>query len=511
MNGKINRFAKKEKNKLKKQKYGIYCVSLGAVFIAVLVFFNLLLSSLPSKYTAIDVSSSGMYTLSDVSEEFLAGVNEDVTLYFVCSDGVEDERIGTFLGRYVSLNPHITLQVVDPVASPDVIARFTSDELGDHSVIVSGERRSKIIDSSKFYTYYNAWIGEKLTYSEFSQYYGYYGSYMSQYETKEYFEGESLVSCAIEYVLAQTVPEIYVTTGHGESSLNTDLASYLERNGVTVTSVSIASAGVPSNCSALIINAPQTDISESEADLIKKYLDSGGKVMLITAPESATLANLSSVCAHMGMAGIAGTVCETKSENLESGTNAIVPNVDESHSATELLASLLDYYGGALGISKAHAIKAIAADGVSVTSLLTTSDAAYTVNGDEKSDVGKFALAAVGEKIVDEKDGTTANLVWIASADMLKNGASYYNVFCPISFLAWQYSGFDSGLAVSSVDVTETSLSVTADEANLWGNVFSIALPVSVLVAGAAVTLLRRKRGNAGKAAYPSCFSRGAK
>lgn len=89
---------------------------------------------------------------------------------------------------------------------------------------------------------------------------------------------------------------IYFLTGHGEADIegSTD-SSYsmvktaLENKNYTVKSLNLGNESkVPADTRALIIPGPQTPVSDSEAILVKSYLESGGSVIVMENPRSLT-------------------------------------------------------------------------------------------------------------------------------------------------------------------------------------------------------------------------------
>ena len=73
---------------------------------------------------------------------------------------------------------------------------------------------------------------------------------------------------------------------------------------------------IPEDADALLIYAPESDISSEEATLLEDYLEAGGKLLVIAGPtESGTLTNLYSVLESYGVEAADGLVVEADWEH----------------------------------------------------------------------------------------------------------------------------------------------------------------------------------------------------
>ena len=134
---------------------------------------------------------------------------------------------------------------------------------------------------------------------------------------------------------------------------------------------------VPEDAGALLINTPQSDISEDEAQKIADYLTSGGRLMLVTdPPKDGALTNLETLMAGYGVEAVNGIVVEANQNNYAWGTPYyLLPDL-KSHSITE---PLIDggYYV-LLSIAHGLRISDTLPDGVTADPLLSTSSSAYS-------------------------------------------------------------------------------------------------------------------------------------
>jgi ABC-type uncharacterized transport system involved in gliding motility auxiliary subunit len=101
-------------------------------------------------------------------------------------------------------------------------------------------------------------------------------------------EAEHAFTSAILEVTGTRQKKVYFLTGHGESSILTDYSaarSGLRDNLYQVDELDFTrSPRIPDDAAALIVAGPQRPPSSSEMDLLKAYLDGGGRVFLLLNP-----------------------------------------------------------------------------------------------------------------------------------------------------------------------------------------------------------------------------------
>ncbi len=472
-------------------KLGTYTVIVTLLVLAACIVLNLAVASVPATYTRFDTTSNKIYTLSAATRRFVGDLAQDVTLYYICEGGQEDEQLRTFIDRYEAESSHITIKTVDPVRDPSFLDSIGATDADNWSVAVCSDRRTKVVRYSDMYYYYNENYGQ-ISAEEYSQMYSYYGSYLEAYygTFTEYFGGDARITGAIEYVTAENVPAVYMLDGHGE----TEFAATLTENvfsyaGVTTEKINIALDGeeIPDDCDLLIINVPTMDLTASEAAKLSAFFDKGGNILLITSAGCDSFANLMSFTASLGMSASSGTVSEgDSSAHYSRQPQLIYPSVSAAHDATAGYASNFTQYK--VLVPYAHAIEFNAVQGVSLSELLYTSTQATAGDG---SGTSAYALAAAAEK-------GSGRLIWIGSSQMLTdtfiNATAGANLYCFFFMFSWLHDAFTSGLPdIPQIDMTPPTLSVSEGQANAWGAVLIFIVPGAVL-AGGLIYWLRRRR-----------------
>ncbi len=463
---------------------GSYSAALTAVALAVAVAVNLVVGALPASATQFDTSENQLYTISEQTKEIVSGLSEDVTVYHLAQSGSEDSVISGVLERYTALGEHLRVEKKDPVVYPAFAAQYTNESLQNNSLIVVCGERSRYIPYSDIYV------------TDYSQY------FMTG-ETTTTFALESELTSAVDYVTAQSLPTLYLLTGHGEAELPASLLSAVEKQNVAVESLSLLTAdAVPSDADALLIYSPARDLSEIERDLLLAYLNEGGSLLLATDYSETAMPNLDAVAAACGLSRVSGIVVEGDADHsLRGYAHYLLPEIS-SHAVTD---PLIDggYYALfplAQGLVTAETLP----DGVSVTELLTTSGEAFsktaaysaeTLDFEEGDLAGPFAVAAAAVK---ETDGGTARLVWFTSSmafsdevNQIVSGANH-DLF--LNAVGWMCE-HESAISIHAKSLAESRLTLTAGQSRLWTILFVLAVPVLFLAAGIAIWLRRRARG----------------
>ena len=203
----------------KSLKNGSYSILITVIVIAALVVVNLIVQTLPTDLTQLDFSSNKLYTLTETTTDFLDGLSEDVSLYYICENGEEDDTTVKLLHRYADASPHVTMQQIDPALYPGFTSQYTEDKVENGSIIVVSKETNKIVSVDDLYTdTYNAATGKSVHVA---------------------YDGEGLVTSAIDYVTNKNVPVLYVLNGNGEAALDDTFLAAIDKNNVEVKNLNL--------------------------------------------------------------------------------------------------------------------------------------------------------------------------------------------------------------------------------------------------------------------------------
>lgn len=476
----------------KRSKAGSYSVAVSLVLLAVLIVINLLVGLLPKKYTVLDTSTSGKYTISDVTKKLLHKLDEDVTLYMICENKETDTELLTLTERYEDYSSKVRLEIIDPVKDPTFVSQYTEDTLSNHSFIVESEKRYKVIDNASLYYYYAEGYGRvdpTDTYTLMMLSY-------SGYTVSPYFDAENVLTSAIEYVTTEKVPKAYLLSGHGEASLSATLLGAMESYSIEYETLDIVNdaSEIPENASCIIIIDPLNDISEGEASKLLSYLKNGGHMFVATDYDDTNKTNLLSVLEYYGASALEGMVYEGDSSAHTVNTPyKIYPTVNGTH---EITSDIVNSGYKAL-IPSAHAIKLTDTRNVTSEILFSTSDSSYLKVGDTESE--EKASYTLGVALSETLTDGTSKIVWFSSSEMLTDtvagAVSYGNYYYYLYSLNWMFDGFDSDLAeISGTSLEDPTLVVSEGAARIWSVIFIAGIPLAIFVPGLCLWIRRRRR-----------------
>ena len=469
--------------KSRRFKSGGYTVLVSLIVVAVVVAVNLFVGQLPATLTKLDTTAQQLYTFSEQTEQLLSNLQKKVTLTLVAESGSEDATTLELLNRYKALSNNITVNTVDPVVQPKFTSNYTTDTVDSNSVIVVSDQRSKVVAYDDIYQ------------SDYSNYYT-TGSYDVN------FAGESVLTSAIDYVTSDSLPVIYQLQGDGETALDGDLKTAVEKDNLTISDLSLLSLdAVPEDCSCLLIYAPTSDLSSDEVQKILTYTDNGGHLLLITDYTGTARPNLEKLVNNFGLDAADGIVVEGDMNHCLRGyQHYLLPDV-QSHTITQPIISgnLYILMPIAQGIVKLDSYRS----SLTITDLLTTSDSAYNkINPDtattlERADGdtdGPFSLGvAVSETVA---NGET-RMVWFSTSQFLNEkvdqmvGGSNQDLF--LNSLSWMCAR-ENNISIRAKSLSQSYLTVPSGSASVWSAFLAVILPLAVIGTGIIVVVKRRKR-----------------
>ena len=464
-------------------KNGSYTMVMSVIFIAVVIVINMIVSTIPSKYSEIDISSQKLYSIGDETKEMLKDLEKDVTIYQIAQSGSEDENIANLLKKYEDESKHIKVEQKDPVVNPKFVSQYTSDDLSANSLIVVCGDRNKVID-------YNNMYETSIDYQTYSS------------QTTG-FDGEGQITSAIGYVTSENLPVLYTVEGHGEKDMDSSIKEDIEKANMDIKSLNLLTEGsVPDDADCLFIDSPSTDFSSDEKDAIIEYLEDGGKAMIFSDYTTEDMPNFDAILENYGVQRVDGVVFEGDNQHYAMQMPYyLVPTINSTDASSETASA--GYYvlaPYAQGIKQLDDVR----DTVKIESILTTSDQAYSKtdlnsNTIEKEDgdvEGPFDLGvSITESLDDDKETqivyySTSNLMDSQTNQMVSGG----NEKLIIESLKWMTDTEESAsVSIPSKSLEVSYLTITDYDAAFW-KICTIALiPGLFLVIGFVVWIKRRK------------------
>lgn len=156
----------------------------------------------------------------------------------IVAEDNRDTTLAQTLQRFDDLSEHISVEYVDPNVNPRFHLQYTDSSISLNSLIVVSDKRSKVIDYNDIY--------------ETSYDYDYTtGGYSS---STTGYDGEGQVMSALDFVLSDTMPKLYMTTGHGEYSLSSTFTTAIDKENVDTEKINLMDYdAIPEDAQALLI------------------------------------------------------------------------------------------------------------------------------------------------------------------------------------------------------------------------------------------------------------------
>ena len=459
---------------------GAYSLSISVVVLAILIVVNIFASSLPTTMTRYDISASKLYSITSNTKAVVNGLEEDVTIYWVVQSGQEDEVIENLLGKYDSLSDHIQVVKKNPDVYPTFAEQYTDETVMNNSLIV------ECGDRSRFIGYNDIYVQEADIYS---------------YSYNTSFDGEGAITSAIDYVVSEELPQVYILEGHGEADLPASLQEQIEKENMETNTLSLLTVdAIPEDADCVMIYAPESDISQEEKELLADYAADGGKLFVAAGPvPDGILENLYSLLADYGVEANEGIVVEGDREHYSfQGPMALLPEMNSNTITDSLIEE--NYYpimSVSLGLTVAENDRS-----GTVTELLTTSGMAYsklagygmTDYEKEEGDIdGPFALA------VSIETAGEGQSVWFTSSyfldDMYNATSSGANANLGMNALS-ALIGETEAMAIRSKSLNYNYLTINSSTASLLKALMTGVFPLVYLGIGVWVVLKRRRLQN---------------
>lgn len=459
----------------KRIKYGTYSTVVAMIFLAILVMINLVVGQFNRSF---DTTKDKLFGLSSETQQVLDNMTSKVTIYTTSktgsSDSIED-RVEQVLTQYKQKSKVGSLNVenIDLYLHPDFAKNYNSEDkpVSTGSIIVVSNDKYRVISESDYYD------------SENGQ-----------------FSIESAITSAIQFVDAEELPAVYFVTGHGEAEPEnfSSLSKQMSLANYSVKTINLLEDNIPTDCAVLMITPCSRDYSDVEAQKVKDYLTSAGRVYcIIGGIDTANCKNLMGIINSYGLTVNSGYIYEGDENSYMMYPYAVLPTVTENDITSQITEK---GYKVLTVASQALENTEIKKKDVEINPLLTTSKKSYIKEGEntavskENGDKsGPFNVAvSVNDKSNNSKLIVTGCSYYLVepNTDSMVNGANSTFV---ISGLNWLNDQSDN-IYISPKDImTET---IVVDEASA-GKLKILAwavIPAIIFVIGFAVWAVRRNK-----------------
>ena len=480
---------------LKKLKYGSVAIVFTAVFIAVVVIANIVITSIHiARPMIIDMTTEQIYGISDATRELIGDITAPVEIVFCMPLDLYEKQQGnvgsmivSIVKAYTSEFPNITIRVLDLVRNPRARNEFTASDISNlqtTSIIVASGGTSRILSRDSFFT-----IAQST------------GRAMG-------FRGELQITSAILQVTATDSPIVYFTMGHGET-IPSALRKIFDDAGFRALPIDLTQEEIDPDAKIIVICNPQKDfigaasaMERSEIDKIASFLNNFGNVMYFTSPVVGELPEIEDLLKEYGIAFIHDTYVHDEKNSIDMYGLALDAQYIVSNNVGDQLTDSIRKLPS-LPKTIVHGAKPIRLLDLgtlsenTVSPVLRTYNTAFIMSGDEQPIAqGEIDLLVVSQKTryIDNNPRTSLLLVCGSVnflADDFLGNPSYSNsdiILNAIRIMANRRVPTD----IKWKPFDNNEMIMTLEEQNNWTLTSILVLPSLIAVLGLIVWLRRR-------------------
>ena len=325
------------------------------------------------------------------------------------------------------------------------------------------------------------------------------------------FNGETVISSMISWVLVDEHKTVYLTANHAEEN-NANFTTLLASSGYYINSINLQDSDGPSDAAMVIISNPKNDFERAKAgsgikteiERLEDYVKRGGNLYISLDPYVKRLDNLEDFIMQFGIE-LSGAVAPSGSQErhiVRDAENAVtldgytlLAEYATGGVADAIRATVEKYSAGNIILRDAAALKLDSAKGARAI-LKSSQSSELTLGGDFADGAGGYTIAAYSS--YDAGDGKTAGIFVIPSVYASASDALTSNSYANRDFL---YSLFEHVFgaknlpygANSVIYVDDVLRNLTMGTARLYSALL-LAIPAVLAVVGGAIIIRRKNR-----------------
>lgn len=411
----------------------------------------------------LDLTEERLYALSQQTREVLENLPEETTLYIFSGENEYPLMLRETLRRVALLADNLQITYADPLENPLLMTHYQQmgHTLNPYDILVEGAKRIRVIPYQNLILYENGLVSG--------------------------IDLEQQLASALIYVNSLSAPRAVFTAGHQERPSNA-LKKLFSDNNFTVETKAVLS-GEMMQPEIIIMAAPAIDFSSEQVAVLKESLAQGSKLMVFLEPGEAGLPNLDAFLKEYGLTARRSVLFEQRA--FAAGLPQYIIPMYAAHPINEYFKDNPIYVvapsSGALQLDDDSPVKAQA--------LLTTTDDAYAKSNanytltkkEDGDETGRFTVAALSD---DKVFLMGSRMVY---SDDLMSASTYANrmFLTRVVGFIWQE---ETAVNIPPKSLSGAPLPLAGKQAEMIGLVLSAVFPLTVLAAGAFVTLRRRKK-----------------
>lgn len=536
---------KKPFNK-KKLKYGSVAVVITVVFIAVVVFVNLIAEILTDKKNLkLDLTAQKYYEVSQDTIDYIKDVKKDVVIDVMYQkENFEKssymKMVLETLNKYQQNSDHIEVEFHDVVSEPDVINKYSdvySGTIQQGSIVVACGDRVKVISS----------IDDLFTIDTSSY-------YQTGSSTITGYKGEQELTSAVMSVTDANPKKAAFITGYNGSSIYhsynsnavNSLYNLMNKNGYEISQIDILNDDLsPDDYDIVVLPAPVNDLTTDCISKLDDFLYNGGKLdrnmIYIADIFQYKTPNIDDFLEIWGIEVGDSVVYESNADKNQKVT------ISTGSAEAPIVSSVDDDFTSELSNTKLPIVAPVSRNinllfdanvDRTTNSLLQTSDTAYLYPLNMKSvDEAKAEAAEQEQATSDAENSTeateeeteattkfdtetaekaTQNVMALAKKTNTENNETHTNNLLVIGGMSLvdpnltssatynnaefivnainQICGKENGIIIAEKSLTQTTIDITAAQITTIRRIIEYVIPLIVIAAGIFVYVWRKNR-----------------
>ena len=452
--------------KARQTRYAAYATAYIAIVLAAVVVANILADRYNKSF---DATSNKRYSLSAQTAKIVKGLKQDATItYFDQSTRFREAK--DLLDQYANLSRKVHVEYVDPDKNPQLAREEGIRDMGTALVQIGAKKEE----------------AKNMT--------------------------EEGITGAFIRDLKSTTRTVCFVTGSGEHQPDdrqrdglSGFKDLLPKDDYESKTIDLLQkAEVPGDCTTLVIAGPTRNYEQPEVEAIKKYVEEGGRALLMLDPplklghsEISDNDALTNLLQSWGVTLSKDLILDLNPIGQLAGVGPQVALVT-SYSSQPIVN---DMKGTATGfpLARSMEIKSTAKTSVqklfdsSSSSLATTNLSSASVNvNDPKNKKGPFTIAAAGTYDTGKENGQGRFVVvgsssWAANSFITFNG----NDDLALNAINWLASDEDL-ISIRPKQREDRRITMTRAQLNLVRLTSQFALPLAVMIVGVGVWWKRR-------------------
>lgn len=377
-------------------------------------------------YKIFDFTFSSEFSLSPQTKKFLKELKDEIEVYVLLPVGDESyERVERLLNSFKSESSKIKVDYLDPEKDREryelLIKKYSVTT--PNCIVFANKENSKWFEKDQFLEY------------DFSSY-----QFDGNLKIKN-FKGEGVFLNAMYEVVDPRRKKIYFTIGHGErkdfEESNRGISLFKERiskEGASTEELqTIGLKEIPQDASLLVIAGPQKPFTREEEEIIERYFENGGSLLLFLDPiveEGKDLkfgrTGLEEMCSRYGVKLLDALVVDPEQSLLLGRAQTFFSINYFNHTITSDL--MKNKYPTLFVLARPLKIGEPVNKDFKVTALLSTSDSSWgetnlkdlkNVRKDNEDPQGSLTLAVS----IASENGKKGRMVVVGDSDIISNAA----------------------------------------------------------------------------------------